>query len=244
MNTRAAFDAMNGMFGGADDTTTMHGFGGAATSGRAGAAAAARRRSIAAGDLGGVTVNTRAAFDAMNGMFGGLDDTTTMHGFGRQASAAPVGSRRSLAAGDLGGVTMNTRAAFDAMNGMFGGDDTTTMHGFGRQPSAAAPGAGPAGMEPTITVNTRAAFDYMNGVFGAAGDATMNQTAAVGGRRVSSCSALFWLCTALLFSGFVPSMPFGPNSHLSLGLQQSRLPGSWGFASSHPPLWVTQLFPV
>jgi hypothetical protein len=123
-------------------------------------------------------MNTRAAFDALNGMFGGGDDTTTMHGLGRPAAAAA--GRRSIAAADAGGVTMNTRAAFDAMNGMFGGDDTTTMHGFGR---AAAAGIG---MEPTVTVNTRAAFDYMNGVFGGPGDVTMGQTAAITGRKVQT----------------------------------------------------------
>jgi hypothetical protein len=100
---------MNGMFGGGGDTTTLHGFGRPA--------AAAGRRSFAAADAGGVTMNTRAAFDAMNGMFGG-DDTTTLHGFGK-AAAAGVGIEPT--------VTVNTRAAFDYMNGVFGGPGDVTM---------------------------------------------------------------------------------------------------------------------
>jgi hypothetical protein len=92
INTRAALDAMNGMFGGGDDTTTMHGFSQHGNRGHAAAGGAgARYGSSFSGGMqqpGGsssgteptVTINTRAAFDAMNDMFGDMTGQQTLTG--------------------------------------------------------------------------------------------------------------------------------------------------------------------
>ncbi|KAF6256972.1 Mad3/BUB1 homology region 1-domain-containing protein [Scenedesmus sp. NREL 46B-D3] len=119
INTRAALDAMNGMFGCSDDTTTMHGF--SQQSNRAHAAAAAGgggggvRYGGSYGGMPGsggsssgaeptVTINTRAAFDAMNDMFGDATGQQTLtgrqmgmaHGRGDRRAGT---SRLSMAAG-------------------------------------------------------------------------------------------------------------------------------------------------
>jgi hypothetical protein len=93
INTRAALDAMNGMFGCGDDTTTMHGF--SQQGNRAHAAAAAGGGARYGSSFGGmpgsggssssgaeptVTINTRAAFDAMNDMFGDMTGQQTLTG--------------------------------------------------------------------------------------------------------------------------------------------------------------------
>ncbi len=132
-----------------------------------------------------VTINTRAAYDAMNDMFSSnlvpaasKRHETDHHGSSRHGTAAdPTVTINTRAAfdsinsmmqgGDLttqsnhpaaaadANVTMHTRAAYDAIDNMFSSDMTLGNFKQAQQRQA----------EPTVTINTRAAFDAINGMF-------------------------------------------------------------------------------
>lgn len=126
VNTRAALESLNFMF--SQDLPTMtlskNSISSAAAAAQTYAAAGARGFRAPGGPAAEstVTINTRAAFDAMNGIFGCEDDTTTMHPFsvkGRSTVPEPT-------------ITINTRNAFDCMNDMFG--DMTGQQTFTGRP--------------------------------------------------------------------------------------------------------------
>jgi hypothetical protein len=148
LHTRAALDSINSMFS-ADATSTLHGAALASAAGAgvcdaAGIMGAAStvpytrprpRKSLGGVSAGEptVTLHTRAAFDAVNGLFGGYgDDTSTLaHGdFGRLRSGGGVACPEPT-------VTINTRAAFEYMNDVFG-DVTATQAVPGRSGVGAA----------------------------------------------------------------------------------------------------------
>jgi len=113
-----------------------------------------------------VTINTRAALNAVNAVFN-ADLTTSAAPPPGIASGNTISfrSRRSMGPGGFGmpdpTVTMSTRAALNSINRMFSADLTGSM-----APSpVVARGRPSMAVDPTMTFNTREAMNLVNGMF-------------------------------------------------------------------------------